>query len=353
LLGIDAGSPTKPSDLKPKPLEHLLRAEAKSGITSERDPQTLRNDYHYFAPKSRYVLVEDSSSEHRPILHQQYSSPDEYPTLYGGVEGKSAFVCGERPPRPPPPLPPAQRALAKAGGYNALCLRKSLSHTQLQKRYADEKAEGEGFLAASGNSVTITSNIASGTTSARSGAAALTRPSSALAAALSKKTLVTLKGGAAESHDANKLKRAVSVETGLNRKDDAPCRPKKPGYCENCRIKYDDFNIVRERPSAPLFPFVMAYAVLIETPCLSSTLFREDIDVSRSILKTGSRSTTFSPPRSGKCAGTCGKLFANNQRPQSCPTGSTYRTRPPFLAGRRRRLGIKTPWEARQKSRVG
>jgi regulatory subunit for Cdc7p protein kinase len=251
LLGIDAGSPTKPSALKqPKPLEHLLRAEARSGVTSERDPQTLRNDYIYFASKSRYVLVEDSSSEHRPILHQQYNSPDEYPTLFGGVEGKSAFVRGERPSRPPPPLPPAQRALAKAGGYNALCLRRSLSHTQLQKkRVADEKAEGEGFLAASGNSIAITSNIASGTTSARSAGAAgaLNRPSSALAASLAKKTLVTLEGAATGGGgEVGKLKRCVSVETGLKRKADAQCGPKKPGYCENCRAKYEDFNSVRD-----------------------------------------------------------------------------------------------------------
>jgi regulatory subunit for Cdc7p protein kinase len=238
LLGLEEGSPTKAGfAAKPKPLEHLLRAEARNGVTSERDPQALRNDYIYFSPKSRYVLVEDSTGEHRPVLHEQYNSPDEYPTLHGGVEGKSAFIRGERPARPAPRLPPAQRALAKAGGFNALCLRRSLSHNQLQRRFAGEKnEEGGGFLAASGNSVAVTSN-AGMTTSMRSGttAALNNNRSSHVSASLSKKAIV-----------ASKLKRALSVETGLNQKATLQNRgPRKPGYCENCRVKYEDFSNVR------------------------------------------------------------------------------------------------------------
>jgi hypothetical protein len=46
------------------------------------------------------------------------------------------------------------------------------------------------------------------------------------------------------------MKRSLSLDTGLNTfrhlqppKDE----PKKPGYCENCRVRYEDFKTVSHR----------------------------------------------------------------------------------------------------------
>ncbi|GAA5988154.1 hypothetical protein JCM10908_002086 [Rhodotorula pacifica] len=144
---------------------------------------------------------------------------------------------------------------------------------------------GGSYIAASGNSQIITSNIASATsTAARSGAAQASRhgpnpfvdkrlavlsnrnvsvsgggllgsASSASGAAsgsvggsaanASRSRVATLKQ--TERPSAG-LKRSVSVDAGLNspRFAAAPAvqreEVKKPGYCENCRIKYDDFS---------------------------------------------------------------------------------------------------------------
>ncbi|KAI5475140.1 regulatory subunit for Cdc7p protein kinase [Pseudohyphozyma bogoriensis] len=264
-------SPSKNSSASRRKLSlpTLLREEQHFG-TRERDPFVLRADTHYFREKNYYILVEDTTGLHRPIVTKEYERPPKghdppWPVLWGGVEGRTGFYHYEGPPikyeRRAPPPPQQTRATKPQGpGYGVAAravnaaapnLRRAASMNRITKTAGGRNtANGGGqvdggrgsYIAASGNSQIITSNIASAT-STRSGAPMHANPNGALRA----KQIEMLNRNSV-SFDANgqlapgKLKRSVSVDAGLNaRAPPAREEPKKPGYCENCRIKYDDF----------------------------------------------------------------------------------------------------------------
>jgi hypothetical protein len=291
-------------------LPTLLRDEQLYG-TRERDPFVLRNDMHYFSQNKYYFLVEDSTGEHRPIVVKEYERPyrgddGDWPILWGGIEGRTGFyhydgeITYER--KVPPPAPIAQPAAAdeKASSrVTAPNLRRALSLQNVARGAAAAGAVGgahhhphDSYIAASGNSQIITSNTGTSTAGVRSGAAAASRFALGQGpimdkrlAVLSNRT-VSVAGGAllgngpsSTSTNANavasgsgsaqggriaalkrqgpgKLQRSVSVDAGLSRRglmgtsSTAPPprdEPKKPGYCENCRLKYDDFKDVSWR----------------------------------------------------------------------------------------------------------
>jgi regulatory subunit for Cdc7p protein kinase len=266
---------------------------------------------HYFSQNKYYFLVEDSTGEHRPIVVKEYERPyrgddGDWPILWGGIEGRTGFyhydgeITYER--KVPPPAPIAQPAAAdeKASSrVTAPNLRRALSLQNVARGAAAAGAVGgahhhphDSYIAASGNSQIITSNTGTSTAGVRSGAAAASRFALGQGpimdkrlAVLSNRT-VSVAGGAllgngpsSTSTNANavasgsgsaqggriaalkrqgpgKLQRSVSVDAGLSRRglrgtsSTAPPprdEPKKPGYCENCRLKYDDFKDVSWR----------------------------------------------------------------------------------------------------------
>ncbi|SCV69804.1 BQ2448_1198 [Microbotryum intermedium] len=296
-------------------LPSLLRDEQLYG-TRERDPFVPRADMYYFGPKSVYLLVEDSTGEHRPIVTKEYERPRRHedpawPVLWGGIEGRGGFYHYEGEIKYERRIPPAPKAAASipskngkslkamqamgaTGGHavaanravGATCgnggsapnLRRSLSLQAMTRggktglggansRGASDTSKEPEYLAASGNSQIITSTTA---TSTRSGA-----PVGRLGhgvvdkrlAVLSQRTVTSLGGGSTSGArpaaaqpsttgssrhlsvpgaglggQQGKLKRSVSVDAGLNARIPPPRdEPKKPGYCENCRMKYDDF----------------------------------------------------------------------------------------------------------------
>lgn len=312
LTRINHHSPNKDkSALQRDPsLPPLLRDEQLYG-TRERDPFAPRNDTYYFPANRFYLLVEDSTGEHRPVVIKEYDKPRKHedpswPVLWGGVEGRTGFyhydgpdIHYERRVPPAAPLAPAPAAAADVAGKSgygstaaraiAPNLRRAVSLQNVaragQRGYDPALAAGAGaggyhrrdsYIAASGNSQIITSNIASATsTAARSGAAQASRfgPNGSLVdkrlAVLSNRT-VSVAGGAllgsgtsaagssglarvkqqsgATAGRAGLLTRSVSVDGALHplRVPVVPAalardEPKKPGYCENCRVKYDDF----------------------------------------------------------------------------------------------------------------
>lgn len=254
-------------------LPALLREEQLYG-TRERDPFVPRSDTYYF--KGHYLLVEDSTGEHRPIIAKEYDRPGrqedpQWPVLWGGCEGRVAFYHYLGPQRThrrvlptytnaPVPAPagnaPQAATTAKNGGHAlaaaravangaAPSLRRAVSMQALHKANAtglgavtDKNGHVDGgYIAASGNSQIITSTNA---TSTRSGAPTRFGASGMIdkrLAVLSKRTVPI--GGP-------KLKRSISVDGGLAARVPPPARveAKKPGYCENCRVKYDDFKDV-------------------------------------------------------------------------------------------------------------
>ena len=262
---IESHSPTKAS--KPS-LPTLLHQEKTSGVTTERDPQVLRPDFHYFPPTSRYVLSEDTTGEHRTILFREWAKPrknedPEWPVMYGGADGRCAFTKTEH-AVPMPKTRPA--ALA-----NQALLRRAISGNQLYKRGAatlapaaavDDSGAGEsGFLppappahtyystyqAASGNSVVITSNIASTTSAAPPGAYGHMAggPMDKRIVDLNRRATVLSSGAQGRLLPLPRLRRTMSVDTGLNARAAAREQLPKAGYCENCRLRFDDFKQVR------------------------------------------------------------------------------------------------------------
>ncbi|BGP25385.1 regulatory subunitfor Cdc7p protein kinase [Rhodotorula toruloides] len=286
-------------------LPTLLRDEQLYG-TRERDPLVARNDMYYFPSTKSYLLVEDSTGEHRPIVVKEYDRPKKnevpsWPILWGGIEGRTGFyyydgpeITYERrvPPRPAPP--PAAETSGKAGGGGgfgstaaravAPNLRRAVSLQNVARGqqatygyvgYEPVNDRRDSYIAASGNSQIITSNIQSATsTAARSGAPQANRFGNPYVdkrlAVLSNRT-VSVAGGSIlgsgstaggsggvasggagsggrlaalkRSERPGALKRSLSVDGHLARVPNPPVRdePKKAGYCENCRIKYDCF----------------------------------------------------------------------------------------------------------------
>lgn len=266
-------------------LPSLLRDEQLYG-TRERDPFVPRPDTHYFPSHIRYILVEDTTGGHRPIIIKEYPDPPahvdpEWPVLWGGVEGRSGFhhyqgsekIKYERRLPPPPvtllPQAPPRRptttnpgyavaaARAVAGNSNnpvAPNLRRAVSLNRItqnagpQPQHPHHHKPGS-YLAVSGNSMPMTSNIASATsTSVVPGFAGGANNGAFRAKQMEimNRNSVSI-GGIKRVGDAmpGKLKRSVSVDAGLNSKAPPPRdEPKKPGYCENCRVKYEDFREV-------------------------------------------------------------------------------------------------------------
>jgi regulatory subunit for Cdc7p protein kinase len=284
-------SPLKAVSAKGHSLPFLLRAEALSGITHERDPQVLRPDFTYFAPRNHYLLVEDASGEHKTLISKEYERPRRgeaytYPILHGGVEGRGAFSSRDQtiPPLPPgtahPPIPiavhepetmppPAPLSRQPSNGASGLAvnsLRKVTMMNQFAKKQqaqeapeaASAKDEAHGFLAASGNSQIITSNIASMT----SGAVLPTniaRQDNRLAI-LDRRQIVTNQSAVAGARVGlgvpmikskpvvltKPIRKTKSKTLGglRNPNPNPPYEADKPGYCENCRLRYTNFRDV-------------------------------------------------------------------------------------------------------------
>lgn len=191
-------------------LSHLLEDERKNG-TRERDQTAPRPDYQYFQRGGFYVLCEDATGEFRTVIAREYERPrghdfPEWPVLHETFLKPSVSKYAPPPPPPPPapkvaPAPSASATtdktaaaaaagdrpiarlparLLKGDGAGAPDLRRSVSLSNLgraasrQLATLDETrhpaaADNDGaYIAASGNSV----NVTSATTSAQSGAAA-------------------------------------------------------------------------------------------------------------------------------------------------------------------------------------
>lgn len=301
-------------------LSQMLEKEKVLG-TFERDPATARSSWHYFEKSAFYVLVEDATLEHRPIMNVKYKYTREqkgqgslppWPVIYGQTPGRCPFSY--YPPRrtthkqedgkgQSAPRPLAQQSLRRAVSLNNMA-RPILGppfRPQIVPMCTNDTRRQE-YPMASGNSVSITSNIASTTstifTDQQNGATvglpqnrrvaelnrrmhtsnALVRPPRALNASPASVMTGSAASGLGVRRDGGSSKAgspalqrgnaeqgatvrrmlglednerraevsAVGVGGGLQRSLSAsavnrPASAKKAGYCENCRVKYDDF----------------------------------------------------------------------------------------------------------------
>lgn len=268
---------------KQQSLSQMLEKEKVHG-TLEKDPLVGRDNFHYFSKNSVYILIEDATAEHRPIMVQEWVKPTpedekiDWPVLYGELEGRCPFNKI--------PFEGDIRKRMKPNRHETLKRSVSLSHLNRRGPPVSPAPSGDSrgsysinrgaspYPLASGNSVSLTSNIAS-TTSAMGGPTGLGlippygalgrkvhqaaglgigRPSSIASNARStnsntntptiseqaRGSLVRRMLGITDQNRNNLagMRRSVSTASAGNQLR----REKKPGYCENCRSKYDDFD---------------------------------------------------------------------------------------------------------------
>ena len=306
-------------------------------MTHERDPTALRRDYRYFGKNSYWLLVEDMTEHHAPVMVKEYGRWRTYSTSKHAVSLRRAralsledFAKDNEPPWPTIRDKPGKAtpswAVGRLGGYedevdggledqggDAMMssdgvddgfielqvvndgsdeeedvalpprqggqpLRRTVSMHDLGRHIPLEPEKGDGddqnfdgeYLAASGNSVLITSNVNSTTSFAQhplSGGSSLNGGPFSTAGGsrqlinkrlhrqvLTHRTLAqaasTVSGGASAAEGHRILRKSKSTNTmraSSKLKARLPARDevKKPGYCENCRLKFEDFNLVR------------------------------------------------------------------------------------------------------------
>ncbi|KAF9264218.1 hypothetical protein L218DRAFT_863434 [Marasmius fiardii PR-910] len=283
-------------------LTRLLQSEKMNG-TSERDPSHRRSDFHYFSKGSHFVLVEDMRQELATIAVQEYpalkrtSGKTPWPVLHCHPQSRGPFVpfderekkrwekgqtlekeCrleqeerGKRKMRQMEEmfkLKAAQNELMRTGD-----LRRSVSMNNLRRQgslhelevpedndrdrdFVYESANASGYLAsgngnymaASGNSVHITSTT--GTTSTTSGYLRRQNLPPNLQMIANQEIITSRKatravgrkddemGPPAMFPERHALRKSKSTNTiRLSKREEGA----KPGYCENCRQKFDDF----------------------------------------------------------------------------------------------------------------
>ncbi|KAI9461215.1 Dfp1/Him1, central region-domain-containing protein [Lactarius psammicola] len=284
-------SRTGPTAAAPQTLSRLLQSERLHG-TTERDPNEKRLGFHYFSKNSYFILVEDLNDELATIHALEYpikkgrdgKESGDWPILYCHPRARHAEQ--ERIQRATKLREQevqrkirADRLQAKKSGD----LRRSVSMVNLHRRLpvgednrtaqdlvdldaeagdAFESANASGYLAsgymaASGNSMAITSTTGTTSTSGLSVRGTLQMPH-ALRERLQQQILMSRRVGLGNNAGQRESDKGQNGEMGppsaiperkILRKSKStntmklPKREEttKPGYCECCRMKFDDF----------------------------------------------------------------------------------------------------------------
>ncbi|KAL1743058.1 Dfp1/Him1, central region-domain-containing protein [Schizophyllum fasciatum] len=272
----------------------LLRNERIHG-TYERDPTQRRHDYRYFSKNSHFLLIEDIREELATVIAHEYVMPKgktvpPWPVAYCDHRARGPFVAYDDKEKRRHKkalledeaeredaayvqhrLLKAQRHVwaqndASRLGRRAGDLRRTVSLSNMRRREEEELEEdtttvdlddsqyqpyphGSGYMAsgqymaASGNSVSITSTVGT-TTSMANAVRNLSLPAS-LQGRIDSQIVTSRKpGGSAHVGDMGPpdrmpmLKKSKSTNTMRQAKR---AEGMKPGYCEACRKKFEHF----------------------------------------------------------------------------------------------------------------
>jgi len=317
---------------------HTLLEDEKLHGTRERDLSAPRPDHYYFKPGSKYLLVEDATGKHRTIMVKEYpySQKDgpQWPTLYEGFLRVSSSMQTNTPIEQI-----RERAWALyvdrvpyEGEQPPADLKRSISLRSLPD--TPKLPEVQSYQNASGNSVVITSNIASTSNANQSpaflnGLARLGANKDRAIMQMNKRVQV-LKGNArlaaakrqqtdldvgpmpqrrTSMGQAPPQRTFMTQEQVISMLQQArePVRERKPtyeervqnrekveaglkgreqdtaaGYCENCRLRYSDLSVVCR----------ISRRILVPTLTRSSTSLRRNTGALLQIRRTSIRSTT-------------------------------------------------------------
>lgn len=310
-----------PSALPIRSLTSLLESEKRFGMTTERDPAQRRHDFHYYSRGCYFVLVEDIRQELATIAAHEYPitrTPDgeekgSWPVPYCHPHSRGPFIeynqkeerRRERAERAEKEREEERAAEAKKMKTYQLRqrrqndLRRSVSLSNLQRNFEqhgdaataavmDENGasgfESTGYIAASGNTMSIASTfgttstlgVGSSTMSGLGIGSRLLRNGHLPAEVMTSKRLgdkepsrsTSISKASASSammpppdipdHRRNLLRKCKSTNTlRLPKRDEKV----KPGYCESCRQKFEDFKVVRGMiASHPLLRFIVLFS---------------------------------------------------------------------------------------------
>lgn len=297
-------NPPAPSAVAPpapaqRSLSRLLQAERING-TSERDPTQKRHDYKYFNRGTYFMMVEDLRSQLATVAVQEYIIPKgrdaanarvPWPVLHCHPHARGPFLpfdekekkrwektqrleqqqAGEREEKEQDKAMRVEAMKRKAEARLLVCnqtgdLRRSASMNNMHRRVKLEEqlidldgdvadstnASGylpRGYVAASGNSVGITSTTGTTSTAGLSFRTATLPPSlRGRPEVITSRKFPTAQAKNVEMGPPSAvperrptLKKSRSTNTmRLPKRDEGS----KPGYCECCRMKFDDFTAV-------------------------------------------------------------------------------------------------------------
>jgi regulatory subunit for Cdc7p protein kinase len=289
-------------------LARLLQNEKVNG-TTECDPNQKRHGFHYFSRGVCFVLLEDIRQELATIAAHEYpmvkdkNAKTPWPMLHCHPNSRNPFApFDDREKRRWERMQKAEeveeverarrrksqmrrfealkRKVESRNHVNKACdLRRSVSLNNLHRRFAqpngdyyvdldaDDSVDSVnasgyqasgicmGYMAASGNSVGITSTT--GTTST-TGNSLRNVPLPASIAERMKQQVTTSRKFPVKAEDEGKVKAGTMGPPKVPTKQQALKRSKstntlrlskreegvKPGYCESCRLKFSDFSTV-------------------------------------------------------------------------------------------------------------
>lgn len=220
-------------------LSQMLHQEKVHG-TTERDPLALRSDYHYFGKNTYHVLVTDATGEHRPIMAAEYdrAAPEitgrtPWPVLYGELEGRGLFVPADSRDRER-----AARAEPKNNTYIA-----SLRRTRLADTPESSVGPPTPSLMASDNSIALLSTVPSTTSTnitSQAGHSSVVLPDKRVAE-LNRRALTPVDLNADKGKVVRRMLGMLERRTSGRRGYSHQPRERRPGHCENCRCRFEDF----------------------------------------------------------------------------------------------------------------
>lgn len=318
--------PTSTVTTHQRNLTRLLASERLHG-TTERDPTQKRHDFRYFSKASYFVLVEDVKQELATIhafeylIHKGRDGKERgaWPILYCHPHSRGPFIEfdererrrwektrhaeedkeTERQQRAERELRRKKQAQAQLIARKTGDLRRSVSMNNLHRQAANAgvadfveldadfpdtqaSADASGYLAstsayiaASGNSVGITSTT--GTTSVGGGSLRALELPANLRGRIQQQVVTSRRVStlATGKENSNRQFGVMGPPDGIPDRRNALLRksrstntlrlPKrdegsKPGYCECCRVKFDDFEYV-----SPLFPRLCSCSTFAST----------------------------------------------------------------------------------------
>ena len=253
-------------------LTHLLATEKAAGATLERDPRERRHDYTYFKKGSYFLLIEDITAEHQPIGRMEFKPPRpgeavEWPVLHLDPRMRNPFQAYS------PKTAGKERIFAEREESNKLQRVASIRELRALKRRDELRrtaslnnlrttVELEDFNA---NTTTTTANIrelslifgqdtdtggdrmASGYLVSGNSTALPTTETSHLSTSVS---LSRLPGGLRHAGPTVTMNRRAGelrrVKSAINLRGEVKNieKEKKSGYCECCKISFEDYDEV-------------------------------------------------------------------------------------------------------------